>query len=70
MLQKGNNDITPETKRKLVSLMEQQVTLSAETTSLSKAVLLTAQSLVQSFNEGVAKLVLPSSVIPQESSPE
>lgn len=58
-------DITTDVKRSLSSVIEHHITMPGETTSISNAILRTAQSLAQSFNEGKASLVLPKNVIPQ-----
>ncbi len=65
LLQEKKNEINKETKQALAGLMEWQITMPNENTSISNAILYTAQSLVQSFNEGKAKLVLPKSSIPK-----
>jgi CRISPR-associated protein Cas1 len=65
LLREGKSDITSETKKALANLMEWQIAMPSEITSISNAILYTAQSLVQSFNEGAPKLVLPQSAVPK-----
>lgn len=65
LLKDGYNDITPETKKALASVLEWNISMPFEVTSISNAVLYTAQSLAQSFNESSVKLSLPRNIIPK-----
>ena len=67
LLREGATEVTRETKQSLANLMEWQIAMPSETTSISNAVLRTAQSLAQSFNEAIPKLILPTSAIPKKS---
>ncbi len=64
LLQENKQEINRETKQELANLMEWLVNMPFETTTISNAVLLTAQSLANSFKNGEAKLALPKSAIP------
>lgn len=64
LLQENKQEINRETKQDLANLMEWLVNMPFETTTISNAVLLTAQSLANSFKNGEAKLALPKSAIP------
>lgn len=65
LLQNQQNEITPETKQALVNLIENQINMPTDTTSISHAILRTAQSLAESFNVNAPALILPKSVIPR-----
>ena len=65
LLRSGHTGVTADTKKSLVGLMQQQVRMPQEITSISNAVLYSAQSLVQCFTEGKKKLVFPEQIIPQ-----
>ena len=57
-------ELTTEIKRKLAAVTEQLIVMPSGVTSVSNAVLLTAQSLAQSFAEKKAKLELPVTLFP------
>ncbi len=69
LLQSGNPEVTKETKKELAGLVERQITMPQETTSISNAILLTSQSLVDSFKNDTASLYLPKSIIPLNDLP-
>lgn len=64
LLQEGHHEITKETKQALAGLMEWRLTMPADTTTVSYAVLRTSQSLAESFTLGKPQLVLPKFAIP------
>jgi len=65
LVQAGKIEITRETKQELVNLMQAEVRIAGEYSSVSNAILKTTQSLVKSFNDDEADLLLPKSVIPK-----
>lgn len=65
LLQAGHTEVTSDTKKALVGLMDSTIVMPEDSTSISNAVLRTAQSLVQCFVQGNKTLTLPSYIVPQ-----
>lgn len=68
LIKEGKEEINRETKVILAGLAQLQISMPSETTTINNAVLNTAQSLAQSFNNGIAKLILPKCCIPKNIS--
>lgn len=64
LLKEGHSEVTAEAKQTLVGVTEALMTMpTGENTSLSNAILSTAQSLAHAFNAAKPGLVLPKSII-------
>lgn len=68
LLNDGHNEVTRETKQRLAGIVEWLLPMPSGNTTISHAALLTAQSLVQSFEANNANLICPISAVPKLSN--
>ncbi len=66
LISQGVNEVTPEAKQKLVSVLNIELSASVGASSLSNCLMRLSQSLVKSFQSNSVELELPKSPLPIE----